>query len=776
MNAPAATNFVLSAKYLGPVFSLNAEITKRAQNLIFARNGTGKSFLSRAFRYLDLHGQGLDLSNAARNLVSDESPDGQGAFTFSRGTNVMGALQLDRAANAVTAQVSDTIFHVFSDDFVQEELRERAFEINGQIENQISVDSESIKLEDTRAALEQAEVEQRNAADQMLRHFEEAKLSELNGKAGINKRLKEYGELDFENRVMQHRQKPDSPGRSFAEILLDLDSLKALPSEPVYPAHLTALSTEDIDVTEITALLQKITSPSSVSREIKHKIELHHDFYQTGTTIVQEQDRRTCPFCEQGIVSPDPRSVIDSYIAYFVDEEENHGSELRNVDTVLNKKEGEIRELEKDITRQKARYDSLKRFVPSQKDSEFNDCEPQVREAREAIVLYRNTIKAKTNSLSEFYSPPDNDVYETIVAINESIETGNSKSDVLSGAVERSDEERKSLQRTVCTVFLSEFAQKYWNEIERLNKLRSKVREKSEDLAGLKQASPSINARARVAETFGLLLRAVLGDKYIFDKEHFVLKRGERKMDRGPHRTLSDGEKTAIAFCYFVACVHRKVAANSDYEKLFLVFDDPVTSMSYDYVFAIAQTLKNLSISREGEVSINPSLIDGNKYTRPQLLILTHSSYFFNISLTNRVIHDGAAFALYPQANGHRVTRLDDYVAPFQQQLKEIYEIANGKDPDHGTGNAIRSVLEAVGRFCRPDKSKSLGDFVGFLAGEAGVSLKSVLINSLSHGSYYEETPPPDDLRLACEETIEVVKIYAPGQLEIVRDLVGGAK
>ena len=131
----------------------------------------------------------------------------------------------------------------------------------------------------------------------------------------------------------------------------------------------------------------------------------------------------------------------------------------------------------------------------------------------------------------------------------------------------------------------------------------------------------------------------------MFDKELFILKRGDQEMARGPHRTLSDGEKTAIAFCYFVACVHLKVKANSDYKKLFLVFDDPVTSMSYDFVFSIAQALKNLSVSKQGEVSINPSVIDGNKKLRPNLLILTHSSYFFNISFTNRVVPESAAFA-----------------------------------------------------------------------------------------------------------------------------------
>jgi hypothetical protein len=198
--------------------------------------------------------------------------------------------------------------------------------------------------------------------------------------------------------------------------------------------------------------------------------------------------------------------------------------------------------------------------------------------------------------------------------------------------------------------------------------------------------------------------------------------------------------------------------------------------MSYDFVFEIAQTLKNLNISDQGEVSINPGKIDGNKFRRPDLLILTHSSYFFNVCLTNRVVEQKAAFALYTDGSAHRVARLSKYIAPWQEQLVDIHNVAKGAiPPDHRTANSVRAVLEAVGRFCRPDKSDSLTDFVQHLAAYEGISVKSVLINSLCHGTYYEETPPPDDLVLACKETLEVVERFAAGQLELIKG-AGAAK
>jgi len=769
MNSAPKPNFALSARHLGPVFTLDGELTRKNQNLIFARNGIGKSFLSRAFRYLDLYGQQEDVSDAAFNLVSDESTDGSGSFAFSRGTTKKGALDLQKSGAAVTATVNDTIFHVFSEDFVQDELRERKYELDGEIENQIAVDSENIKLDDAKKRLEVASEKSSEAYNTLDGIFTAAKETELSAKSGINKQLREYKTLSLEKLLENHQEKPEAPKQSLANIIKDLDSLKAIPAEPAYPGQVEAIATDDVDLDALAALLVRPTSPSSVSDAIKKKIDEHHGFYEEGARIVRDQHRTECPFCEQGITDPDPKAVIDAYIAYFEDEEEKHKASLRDFCRTLKKKEAQLDQSETQLARQKSRYDDLKRHVPSKKETVVNNGADALKNVRDAISAIKSLIEQKAAALGTALALPAEFLPAGVAAINKVIGENNEKAAALTSAVEKADEERKALQRKACAVFEREFAIGNWPAIENLRGLQADVVVKQNAVSELEKASPSAQARDRVAETFELLLKEFFAQKYVFDKATFVLKRGKQEMARGPHRTLSDGEKTAIAFCYFIACAHKKVATGSDYKKLFLVFDDPVTSMSYDFVFAIAQTLKNLNISDQGEISINPGKIDGNKCWRPELLLLTHSSYFFNISLTNRVVDDNAAFALHTDGKSHSLARLNKYIAPFQEQLIDINEVANGKDPDHRTANSVRSVLEAIGRFCRPDKSDSLTDFVKHLAGEEGMTLKSVLINSLCHGTYYDETPPPDDLVLACKETLVVVERYALGQLELIK-------
>ena len=770
MNTPPKPNFSISAQYLGPVFSLNGELTKHAQNLIFARNGTGKSFLSRAFRYLDQHGQGQALTGAARNLVSDESADGKGKFGFARGHNALGSLQLEKVGDIATALVADTIFHVFSEDFVHEELREQEYKLDGKIENQIAVDSVSIKLTDARSAIEAAKDEEQKATERITLKFNSEMDSELVEKAGVRRQLNEYKSLNFEGLLNKFPEQPSQPKSSFADILKDLDNLKSIPAEPVYPQNVDQFQILDIDLKTLAVLLMQRTSPSSVAVEIKKKIDAHHVFYEAGVAIVEAEHRHTCPFCEQGITSPGPKAIIDAYVSYFDDEEERHKSALRNWLGVLRGKKEALASTETQLIRQKSHYDDLKLYIPSKRETILQSVEEPIKIVRDAISIIEAAIQQKMTALSVEASVKDIDLIQVLVRLNDAIVSNNETTEALNSAVHSADEERKNLQRSACVVFEQEFAIRNWIQIENLRALRAVIKEKEAELTALERSAPSTSARSRVADTFELLLREFFADKYIFDKDLFVLRRGSYEMERGLHRTLSDGEKTAIAFCYFVACVHRKIAANSDYHKLFLVFDDPVTSMSYDFVFAIAQTLKNLSISDKGEVSLNPGLIDGVSYARPELLVLTHSTYFFNVARTNRVVKDEATFALHPEGAVHQIVPLKRYAAPFGEQLRDICDVANGlRAPDHSTGNTIRSVLEAIGRFCRPDKSESLSDFIQYVATEDNIAIRSVLINSLSHGTYYDEMPSPDDIKLACGETVLVVTRYAAGQIEILK-------
>jgi len=245
MSTLPKANFSMAAKYVGPIFELNGTLSNKDQNLIFARNGTGKSFLSRAFRYLYLSSKNEDISDAPSALVSDESTDGGGVFVFSQGDQTLGSLKMNKPQGSVESMAEDTLFQVFSDDFVQEELRTRQYVIDGKIENEIAVDSENIKITQKEEEIEEVKTKKDTSKDALTEKFFNETNEELNVKAGVSKLLTEYKTLSIENIINDISiSKPATEEKTFKEILRELDKLKSLPAEPVFP---DIVNSESID-------------------------------------------------------------------------------------------------------------------------------------------------------------------------------------------------------------------------------------------------------------------------------------------------------------------------------------------------------------------------------------------------------------------------------------------------------------------------------------------------------------------------------------------------
>lgn len=771
MSSTPKPNLHIRAMSLGPVATLDAELSKFSQNLVYARNGTGKSFLTRALRYLDLSKTEQDIQDAPAVLVSEETTNGQGSFELTQGDIKLGKLTLNSVTHQVEAEIGDRIFHVFSDDFVHAELRQTEFVVNGSIESKITLDHSIISTEEAEKKVKDAEALLTSLVADLTQNIKREKDEQLSAKAAINRRLAEFMNIELGEMLKSYQVLPEKPKQSFATILGDLDKLKSIPAEPDYPSEIARPPLSVEMFASIDKNLSRITSPSSVAEEIKNRIARKPVFVEAGVELLNDGDHAHCPFCEQSLEHPPASDLIKSYLAYFADAEGEHRKALRSDWSYVKQLRTAISECSRETMRSVAKYENLRKLVPSLRASALPDVPGFLDQLDQFLIAYAAAIEKKGGDPSSIVVPPSGDANFMATTLETIFDEMRSCFRALRAAISASDTERRNLHREACIAFEVEFVRTNWSSFEEVRLRKGAVQNAEYELAELKKSQLSENARDRVASTFETLITSFFGDRYTFDKSTFTLKRGNREMARGPSRTLSDGEKTVIAFCYFIACVHKKVSKTSEYSRLFMVFDDPITSMSYDYIFAIAQTLKNLSISSTGDVAINPGLIN-NGYSKPELLVFTHSSYFYNICITNRVVKEDAAFFLHKHGAGHELTNLKKYIAPFEEHLREIVAVDGGADPSHSTGNAIRCVLEAVGRFCHPDKCDSLSNYIIYLATEESFEIKSVLINNLSHGTYYDETPSPDELRDACSEAIRIVEKYAKGQLELARGRV----
>ena len=138
-------------------------------------------------------------------------------------------------------------------------------------------------------------------------------------------------------------------------------------------------------------------------------------------------------------------------------------------------------------------------------------------------------------------------------------EGNNRRFEQLGTLVSNTSSERKKIQSVSCKRFEEEFCKENHEVISEIRELEIDYQLLFDEKAELKRIyGDTASARDRVVTTFSALLERFFGNKYTFDGTTFKVRRNNRQMRRGSDRTLSDGEKAALAFCYFLAQTHLK--------------------------------------------------------------------------------------------------------------------------------------------------------------------------------------------------------------------------
>ena len=318
----------VKAEYIGPIMKLDGLLSDEKQNLIFARNGTGKSFLARALRLLDETAlDGVSRDEVANLLVSAESPNRQGSFQLFEDTICIGSIGLNAIDNDVTFSTPRYIFHVFSEDYVTRELRQNKFELDGEITHEIIVGQENVLIDQKETEKSTKMNSLSSLRKEIDRRFEDQKKQlqkdfQINASLGSFKALK--SEVYFEGR--EYNSLP--PKKSVEDWIVRYNKFKALPSDPEIPQGVIP-NNLGLSIDDIIASLLKITSPSSVADEVKQRIFEEPKFFESGLTLMRSSDP-DCPFCTQTLTEV-ALSAISKYQEYFVDAEAKEKDALVNM-------------------------------------------------------------------------------------------------------------------------------------------------------------------------------------------------------------------------------------------------------------------------------------------------------------------------------------------------------------------------------------------------------------------------------------------------------------
>ena len=182
-----------------------------------------------------------------------------------------------------------------------------------------------------------------------------------------------------------------------------------------------------------------------------------------------------------------------------------------------------------------------------------------------------------------------------------------------------------------------------------------------------------------------------------------------RNKDKNPNfKFLSEGEKMIISFLYFLELCKGKTSKTEEDKKKVIVIDDPISSLSHNHIFNVAQLIKQIFFSKNNEFE--------------QIFVLTHNLYFFNelrriveqeykkenkrkeMLSKIRILKDENNFSSFNKINDNEI--LNDYQA-YWQILKDF---DNQKGYLAIIPNTMRNILEHFFTFVGKDYKNELNN------------------------------------------------------------------
>ncbi|MBF6032848.1 AAA family ATPase [Pseudomonas sp. P155] len=250
-----------------------------------------------------------------------------------------------------------------------------------------------------------------------------------------------------------------------------------------------------------------------------------------------------------------------------------------------------------------------------------------------------------------------------------------------------------SWYRGACNAFFVTFdkvekAQSRFRQVakDEVQTLRSRIQEQQE-IVRTSRASITNTDQAVENIRYWLRMLGLKGFELIKEEGSVPQYRLERPTQtEGVFKTLSEGEKTLISFLYFLEVCNGEMGSGAGKLKSdrIIVIDDPISSLSHNYVYDIASLIRR-------EV-----LMPKERFK--QVIILTHNLFFFH-EMVKLLKEDGEkAFALF------RITKSEysSVVAMEEREIQNDYQACwqtikdalQGRTSPNVLPNMMRNILE----------------------------------------------------------------------------------
>lgn len=731
----------LHIENLGPLNSLEySDQTKSLKIGIFATNGAGKTFISRAFRLASSSNGFKPISN---NLLTTNEKKGKFTFKISNQDDPIKVsrnleINLNEGLEPAINNDTDYIFHVFNSDYVSENLEKNGYSPSGDIEGYI-LGKSNIDVTKEKSELEELKHKQKLLNKQIENTINEAKL-DLDS-LQINKNTKAYKEINFES-VKEFLDVDEI--ESFESLKIDQQRLKEMPSN-ISSVPILNFNIDNSALNDIKSVLLTAYDKTRLHQDFINEIRSNLEFIERGTEIYKS-NKDICPFCKQSL-NENALRIIDYYNQYIEDFEAKIIRKIENIINKLEKLKSDINNHYNKFNEVNTKFNFIKKYLPSFKNNSLD-----LIERNESIFIQINNLINILKIKKDDLSGTDFEFEEEIININNylkkleiALNNQNSKIKALNKAKDSLNDEKLQLNKRLCKARYLGIIKEQKTIIQESKDLDSKILALKKVIEE-KESKSKFNKKRRVIESLQYFLSFFFNDKYALDEENFCIIFEDESLTEKAMHVLSDGEKGIVAFCYYLATVHKMIENEEDYKKLFFVIDDPISSMDYNFVYKVTQCIR--MINRHFSLE-----------SKDKFIILTHNSEFMNLLMSNKVIKQKYIL------KDNNVSKLKNkLILPYESHLSDIIRVYEGETPSYTTPNSIRHVLETICEFeCG---HKDLKEYI--LKNEELNKNSDIysVINDLSHGGI-RFLPPSEEITInASKIVVDYLSKKYSGQID----------
>ncbi|UOR32510.1 AAA family ATPase [Helicobacter pylori] len=663
-------------------------------NVIFGNNGCGKTSLTRAFELLISKNNHIEkyrtISTAESPSIEFECEDG--SYKIEPNSNI--------GAPSFKVEIYNSDFlhnnAPFNSEFGLKKLDDGVIILEGSVLGEETKEINQLKNCREKVEKRQKKIKDENSAEQesaIKKYDEEIEKirKEVTSKtiqiAPNEIRINNICEVS-KNKFKYQEDVLTNLKKDFDELnetMKEFDDLKEMESPKDYQTikvKLESLFSFDID-----------KEAGQVSKEIKEHIsKVGREFIEKGIELQKEMPDNACPFCKQEIIN----NIIQAYTSYFNKSIEQFKQDSLEVSGTLKKilEQWNIKEI----------LQSFERFEPFMK-KDFSTNKESLKNALEQIKVLLEKLQKEVDKkegvkdkekfqeidkkLSENYEKLQKCAGETRNILNQKKEQKKKleklKKDLKEARIKKAKHDSYDSQKS------KEEAKRKLSVLncrhERLNRLLEKIDKKLKELYDQKR--PDI-------ETINNYLKALNLPKYSLDKDYRIVLNSDALENSEAKIILSDGEKTTLAFAYFLARL-KLFYKKEDLKNLVVVIDDPISSLDeqriYNTTCLVAKI--NQELARE-KLS--------NKEDKAQIFVLTHN-HTFMARLINMVGKHARYFQLERHQGQLKIVCKDEvkgYFDTFYLLLfKEVYTFAKKEKVQDdfneaiNYGNKIRILLES---------------------------------------------------------------------------------